>query len=92
MISGVRSRWHTNFLRTLWVRDTLVYSIDQQMIIEQNRIKREIARVVSGEGYLPLQEQDFVDICPNPTWGIHVRAQSVDVLLCYQGYILSKSW
>ncbi len=51
------------------------------MIIPQNQIQYEIAQVVGYEGYVQLRNHDFTDICPNPTWGIHVRAQSVDVLI-----------
>ena len=51
------------------------------MIIEPGQIQHEIARGVSDEGYLPLRNQDFTDICTNPSWGIHVCAQSVDVMI-----------
>ena len=65
------------------------------MIIEPSQIKHEIARIVDDEGYLPLQEQDFADICPNPTWGIHVSAQNVDALIilsriCLEQVLVSK--
>ena len=65
------------------------------MIIEPSQIKHEIARIVDDEGYLPLQEQDFADICPNPTWGIHVSAQSIDALIilsriCLEQVLVSK--
>ena len=51
------------------------------MIIEPSQIKHEIARVVSEKAYIQLRNQDFVDICPNPTWGIHVCMQGIDALL-----------
>ena len=65
------------------------------MIIEPGQIQHEIARVVSDEGYLPLRNQDFTDICPNPSWGIHVCAQSVDALIvlskiCLEQVLVSK--
>ena len=65
------------------------------MIIEPSQIKYEIARVVEDEDYLRLREQDFADICPNPTWGIHVSAQSVDALIilsriCLEQVLVSK--
>ena len=65
------------------------------MIIEPGQIQHEIARVVSDEGYLPLRNLDFRDICPNPSWGIHVCAQSVDALIvlskiCLEQVLVSK--
>ena len=51
------------------------------MIIDPGQIQHEIARGVSDEGYLPLRNHDFTDICPNPSWGIHVCAQSVDAMI-----------
>ena len=65
------------------------------MIIELSQIKYEIARVVEDEDYLRLREQDFADICPNPTWGIHVSAQSIDALIilsriCLEQVLVSK--
>lgn len=65
------------------------------MIIEPGQIQHEIARVVGDEGYLPLRNQDFTDICPNPSWGIHVCAQSVDALIvlskiCLEQVLVSK--
>ena len=65
------------------------------MIIAPSQIQHEIAQVVEYEGYLPLREQDFEDICPNPTWGIHVSAQSVDALvvlsrICLEQVLVSK--
>ena len=65
------------------------------MIIEPSQIKYEIARVVEDEDYLRLREQDFADICPNPTWGIHVSAQSIDALIilsriCLEQVLVSK--
>lgn len=65
------------------------------MIIEPGQILHEIARVVGDEGYLPLRNQDFTDICPNPSWGIHVCAQSVDALIvlsriCLEQVLVSK--
>lgn len=65
------------------------------MIIKPKHIHHEIARVVGDEGYLPLRNQDFTDICPNPSWGIHVCAQSVDALIvlsriCLEQVLVSK--
>ena len=65
------------------------------MIIEPSQIQHEIARIVDDEGYLPLRNQDFTDICPNPTWGIHVSSQSVDALIvlsriCLEQVLVSK--
>lgn len=65
------------------------------MIIEPSQIKYEIARIVEDEDYLRLREQDFADICPNPTWGIHVSAQSIDALIilsriCLEQVLVSK--
>ena len=65
------------------------------MIIEPAQIQYEIARVVGDEGYLPLRNLDFRDICPNPSWGIHVCAQSVDALIvlskiCLEQVLVSK--
>ena len=65
------------------------------MIIEPGQIQHEIVRIVSDEGYLPLRNQDFTDICPNPSWGIHVCAQSVDALIvlsriCLEQVLVSK--
>lgn len=65
------------------------------MIIEPGQIQHEIARVVGDEGYPPLRNQDFTDICPNPSWGIHVCAQSVDALIvlsriCLEQVLVSK--
>lgn len=65
------------------------------MIIEPSQIQNEIARVVSDEGYLPLRSHDFMDICPNPSWGIHVCAQSVDAMIvlsriCLEQVLVSK--
>ena len=65
------------------------------MIIEPSQLKYEISRGVEDEDYLRLREQDFADICPNPTWGIHVRSQSVDALIvlsriCLEQVLVSK--
>ena len=65
------------------------------MIIEPSQIQNEIARVVSDEGYLPLRRHDFMDICPNPSWGVHVSSQSVDALIvlsriCLEQVLVSK--
>ena len=60
------------------------------MIIEPGQIQHEIARVVSDEGYLPLRNQDFTDICPNPSWGVHVCAQSVDAMIVLSRICLER--
>jgi hypothetical protein len=65
------------------------------MIIAPSQVQHEIARVMDDEDYLPLLEQDFADICPNPTWGIHVSAQSIDALIilsriCLEQVLVSK--
>ena len=51
------------------------------MIIAPSQVQHEIARVMDDEDFLPLREQDFADICPNPTWGIHVSAQCIGALI-----------
>ena len=60
------------------------------MIIEPSQVQHEIARVVGDEGCLPLRDQDFADICPNPTWGIHVCAQCVDALIVLSRICLAQ--
>ena len=51
------------------------------MIIGPDNIQCEIARVISDEGYFALRNQDFIEICPNPTWGIHVDMKNIEALI-----------
>lgn len=51
------------------------------MIMEPSQIQHEMARVLNDESYLQLKIEDFADICPNPTWGIHVHMRSIDALI-----------
>ena len=51
------------------------------MIIEPSQIQHEMARVLNDESYLQLKIEDFADICPNQTWGIHVHMRSIDALI-----------
>ena len=51
------------------------------MITDPDQIQAAISQVISDDSYIHLQAKDFADICPNPTWGIHVHMRNIDALM-----------
>lgn len=51
------------------------------MITDPEQVKKAVEYITGRKSYIPVREEDFDDICPDPQWFIYVRARSVSELV-----------
>ena len=46
------------------------------MTTDKEQIMKAIAQIAAEEAFIPLREEHFTEVCPNPAWAAHVSGRS----------------